>query len=184
MLNQAVAMYVDSHASMNDKNVPPSTFEKICKTFGNPNWMPRHSIFCHYKKYHLINNNSTTNTTDNPPSEISILAESEVCDVSTITSISRNKGGRPSGLQTTTIDEWKIKFQHATTIACKKYNEVKDPKKYLAKGAINNIIKESLKEVNLPVENFKYISKKTIASRINWNDLLGMEASFSQCSPM
>jgi hypothetical protein len=184
MLDQAVAMYVDAVQKNNGKNVSPSTFKLICQTFGNPDWMSRHTIFYHYKKHVIAKNDDTINTTNNPPSEISVLGDSQVSDISTVTSNSRNKGGRPSGLQTTTIDEWKTKLKIATTIACKKYNEAKNPKKYLANGAIDNIIKDSLKEVNLPMENYKYISKKTIASRINRKNLLGMEASFSQCSPM
>jgi hypothetical protein len=54
----------------------------------------------------------------------------------------------------------------------------------LAKGAVDNIIKESLELVDLPLDNLKYISKKAICSRVNRLNIHRMKDSFDQSSPM
>jgi hypothetical protein len=64
------------------------------------------------------------------------------------------------------------------------YIKVKKPQNALAKGTLDSIIKKNVLLVDLLVENMKYISKKTIESRVKQNNLSGYNGSFSQRSPM
>jgi hypothetical protein len=77
MLDQAVEMYIDA-VQCSGKNVSPSTFSKICNSFGNPTWMTRHTIYYHYKNYVKKCNNDVIN---NPPSDIT-TATNDVSDLS------------------------------------------------------------------------------------------------------
>jgi hypothetical protein len=60
----------------------------------------------------------------------------------------------------------------------------KENQKQLAKGTADKLIQDSLQSVNLPLDNCKYISKKTISSRVNQSNIFGMKGSFSQSTPM
>jgi hypothetical protein len=155
MLDQAAEMYIDALECNVGKNVPPLTFDKICATFGNPSWMNRHSIFYHYKCYKK-HNSIINDRNNNPPSEI-ITTNTEISDLTEDSSSCRKKGGRPSLLQTDSIDEWRRKIESAKILASQKYQEAKEKSINLAKGGIDKIVIESLKAVDLPIDNAKYI---------------------------
>jgi hypothetical protein len=170
MLDQAAQMYIDAQNSHDGINVPPSTFQQITATFGNPSWMNRHSIFYHYKN-NFINKNVINTTEIESISDLSSFTE-------------RNKGGRPSSATTIAIDEWQSKIKAAKVIAAEKYVEAKATAQVLAKGTLDQIIRDSVLSVDLPVDNVKYIPKKTIESRVVRKNTKGVEGSFSQSSPM
>jgi hypothetical protein len=125
----------------------PNSFQNIKKMFGNLYSLNHDAIYYHYKKLYQSN--------DNPPiSNINhVLPESP----STITDESkRNKGGWPVG--STNGKELLQILETARVMAASTYHERKQKKmQKLANGELEDIIKESVSKVGLPLENYKLI---------------------------
>jgi hypothetical protein len=143
MLDEAVKMYDNALKIVSEtgKRVSKNTFQNIAKVFGNPTWMDQHAIWNH----HIIwtkNNNKYNNNNNTPPEEITVDNNnnnnnegnlSELTNDSNIKNV-RYKGGWPTGtISSADVEKYERLIQTATTIAAKKYQELKACNKKITK---------------------------------------------------